>query len=640
MCRFPIPQLFQVVLGIWFGVGGGYASAADRSVGERPPSPLAIQVTVERGASAPIRLRSQGKPGQLIDFLVRTPPKHGVLTPAEGGRGVDELVVQYRHLGDGAVDTFTYAVRSAGSPVSIAATVTIRIWDRPPKLQVEPALLDFGVKKLGSPEERQFTLRNVGGGVLVGEILVPDGVKLDSVAAYELRAGDSRTWTATFLPHRIGRFREEIRVAPNAAGALTAIGNVQPLFGVDHSEQTLTLDPSGNGSRIGSTGIRNYTGEPLQARISGAEDLEVQLPAAVSVAPWGWSPVNFTVSGAVVTGGTTRVMIESGAQSESLVLRVPKSPARLEFEDAATSVQTVQAGLSTPEVTVEFRLINRGGEPANVTWRTARSHGGPSGRFTLEAQRLIRVPVTLQATSGSAVVEFASYGTTLSGTVHILPATAQTQSKAHGHTRTQTSPSQNAGPVEKALAPTEQFEGVGEPLTPDEAKLFSSLQNAFLGPPETGPAGPQNLTATNIYSTGATIVWESPPDSATSGGSVAPTEFRVELRRLTSGTSPTEPVTGEWQPLGNVLVERTASGALRAQLRGLQRDALHVIRVRAQLADGTWTGPSERLAFRTRRTEAERMRGPLLTAIGLAVTTVAAVLVWVCWRRHGHARRG
>ncbi len=616
-----------VLVGLLGAAQTAHSQPEEDAIIERPPIAQEVRATVERGKSVTIRLKAHGKPGQKIVFIIRRPPEHGVLEPAKGGIGLETFNIIYRHLGDGAVDSFEYATKSAGSPVSVAARVTIRITEPRPILEVKPSLLDFGTLFIGETASRQFEVRNAGGGVLKGSIVVSPRLKLEGAPDYELGPGQSRIWSVTFAPQRQGSLREEILVQRNAYGRLTAIGESRPLFVL--APESLDLKASGtDGTRTGTLQVRNVTDKTLKVTARGPKGWPVQLTDELALAGGETGEISLSLSGSHVQRVAAEISVQAGAQTLKVPVVAPPAPARIEFLDSDRVRLVAGHGSSK----TEFRVINRGGEPCAVAW-AADSPTTPkamSGRFELQPGQMARVPVTIdRRVRGETRVRFESGGQTLTGFVSVADDERQAafaSSTPPKRGDSQFPQTQDSGIANSDAPQAEVPASSILMLTHEEAKQLGVVWQAFYGNEEKGAAGPRELRLERASQTAAVLSWLPPPTEDAR-------DYRLELRVLRSGTGD-KILEAEWRPLQNVEIAKKEDGRIYGELKGLQRLQTHTVRVRAKVDPERWTRPSNLLEFFTAPSERERFWADVAgwtLAIGLALVVIGGV-VWI-WRR-------
>ncbi len=194
--------------------------------GERPASGVPQTVAVAEGRSVTIILRARGHAGEMIDFLLRTPPAHGTLDGEVRQLTLNTAAVVYSHRpGDDAnADSFSFAVQTRGSSVSAEAVVTVRIQEPPPSLVAVPAELDFGTVKAGGSTRAEVTLTNAGGGEASGRLDPPSPWEVDGPTAYRLSRGASQTFALVFRPEAERVYTEVLHFRDETGGGVRVVG--------------------------------------------------------------------------------------------------------------------------------------------------------------------------------------------------------------------------------------------------------------------------------------------------------------------------------------------------------------------------------------------------------------------------------
>ncbi len=235
------PRFFRpAVLVLWMLTLCGLARAdiqnpgrssfpGERSVnrqGEKPPNALAVTASVVQGGTVSVVLRARGHAGEMVDFLLRTPPEHGTLDAAPRRLTLNSASVTYtpRPGDDALADSFTYAVQTRTSAVSAEERVVIRIQDAPPVLAVVPAELDFGAVKAGESTRAEVTLTNQGGGEAVGRLDPPAPWVVDGSASYRLSRGASQTFALVFQPTGERAYTDALHFRYETGGGVRLVG--------------------------------------------------------------------------------------------------------------------------------------------------------------------------------------------------------------------------------------------------------------------------------------------------------------------------------------------------------------------------------------------------------------------------------
>ncbi len=194
--------------------------------GEKPPNALAVTASVVQGGTVSIVLRARGHAGEMVDFLLRTPPEHGTLDVAPHQLTLNSASVTYtpRPGDDALADSFTYAVQTRTSAVSAEERVTIHIQDAPPVLAFVPSELDFGAVKAGESTRVEVTLTNQGGSEAVGRVDPPAPWVVDGPASYHLRRGASQTFALVFQPTGEHAYADALHFRYEIGGGVRLVG--------------------------------------------------------------------------------------------------------------------------------------------------------------------------------------------------------------------------------------------------------------------------------------------------------------------------------------------------------------------------------------------------------------------------------
>lgn len=201
----------------------------ERSVnrqGEKPPNAVAVTTGVVQGGTVTVVLRARGHSGEMVDFLLRTPPEHGTLDGAPHQLTLSSASVTYtpRPGDDAQEDSFTYAVQTRSSPVSAEARVVVRIQEPPPALAFSPAELDFGTVKAGESTRAEVTLTNQGGGEATGRLDPPAPWVVEGPTSYRLLRGASQTFTLVFKPFDEHAYTDALHLRYETGGGVRLVG--------------------------------------------------------------------------------------------------------------------------------------------------------------------------------------------------------------------------------------------------------------------------------------------------------------------------------------------------------------------------------------------------------------------------------
>lgn len=239
-----------------------------------PPMPQAQAITTFRGRTVEIPLRAIGRaPGQL-KFLIRTRPKFGRLENLQlTGRKTARITYFHDEQNSAAFDSFTYAVQAIDSAVSAPGTVSIAISEEPPALSVVHAL-DFGKLWVGTSREEDLTIRNSGGGVLSGRIIVSEPWQVLGSADYRLARHEERIVRVVFAPSESGELTTRMLFSHDPRSTVTLSGEgAAPLEFNPPKEVALTLEKEKT-TRTGTLRVLNRTPTDRIVELSLPEKVE------------------------------------------------------------------------------------------------------------------------------------------------------------------------------------------------------------------------------------------------------------------------------------------------------------------------------------------------------------------------------
>gem|GEM_PF-1814280 len=176
------------------------AATADDKLPPPPPFPQSQDVAVTFGETKEIKLVVTGRIVEPLTFLVRKPPRLGTLSEIRAtSRTTGSVFYSAPPSGAATMDSFSFAAKSADSPVSASASVRLALADRPAEL-VAPATVDFGSVFLGESSQSVFVLRNVGGSMARGSLEAPAPWAFSKGGAYRIKAGGSQEVAISFSP--------------------------------------------------------------------------------------------------------------------------------------------------------------------------------------------------------------------------------------------------------------------------------------------------------------------------------------------------------------------------------------------------------------------------------------------------------
>lgn len=233
-----------------------------------PPPPIPRKATLDRGQNATIPLGVYGPGVEQMEFIIRTPPKHGTLSRVQiTGDSTAAVVYTAPAQTNALEDRFTYAVRTADG-VSAAVPVVITIAEPaglPPRLVV-PGSLDGEEQRTG--EEYTFTIpiKNAGGGYAEGEFTIAPPWKVQNPAKFRLAGGESMEVTVTFSAMKIGAHKADLTYGAAHRVSTTLNAKVVAPLTITPALLDLKAKP-GAATRSGQVKLTNQSSLPVTVTI-------------------------------------------------------------------------------------------------------------------------------------------------------------------------------------------------------------------------------------------------------------------------------------------------------------------------------------------------------------------------------------
>jgi len=329
-----------------------------------PPPPLAIPLEVEvfKGEQVSIPLIARGRAASDASFILRTSPRLGSLAPVQSLRA-GQASVAYQHDGGPApaVDEFTFAVQSPGSPVSAPARIRISIRLRPAEV-LQPEAIDFGEVLVGRMGEASLTLSNVGGEALQTKILAgeewifPDGKEVI------VQGGEAVRIPILFRPLEDRGHAGVIRFSHDDKFFVPVSGTgVEPLRW--NPPNIVIGQEVTTGADADFLELENRTKEDLRGQIDGAPGITITDHFVIP--PGGRLRIPVRAAEGFIAGaeGTLRISHQHGFAE--VPFRVFPAPARVRFRpDSELDFGEVPARQGVERVLV---FENSGGLPASVS---------------------------------------------------------------------------------------------------------------------------------------------------------------------------------------------------------------------------------------------------------------------------------
>lgn len=328
-----------------------------------PPMMLPQRMIVYKGETIDIPLQATGRTKPNLRFLIRSKPSRGSLSDIMVGPN-QTAKVRYTHNPEKGLgpDSFSFAGQTLDSPVSASARVLIEVVERPPQAQMARAL-DFGTIQLGRESSRRFVLTNTGGGVLVGELRVPEPWLLKESGEYAIAAGEKREFNLTYRPETARLHQGTLRFSHDDSASVTLKGEaILPL----HIEPArLAFQAGPNGERKALLRIRNESEEDRIVTITLPPAFEEVKEFTLALGTEEEIPLHLKPNH--LSGWEGDLLVESAGFVGRIHCQIEAAAGQL----MVNPEEGFDFGLVEPEKTVGREMIIRNTGGQNVTLRTA-----------------------------------------------------------------------------------------------------------------------------------------------------------------------------------------------------------------------------------------------------------------------------
>lgn len=374
-------SLILIAVAVWLpGPGGwllgdvkGPAGGGDDKAGGLPvPVATSFDVEVVRGGSVEITLQALTERTLGLEFEVREPPRHGSVgkptrIPREGAYDLARVVYRSDPNGTSPVDQFVYVARLPDGPVSPAATITVRIREPRPVLEVQNTNPRIGRVLIGKASSAILVVRNVGSAVFRQSLTVDPPWSLGlSGGELEIPPGESVRIPVEFVPRTPGEHRLELALragTPQGGDATTVVVEGVGMAPFEVLPGTLRLVWNGERRmREGIVRIRSVMPDPVNVFVEAPSDIGI--PREIEVPARGLEEVAIEVHG---DAGAYRdqVLFLGGGYQQALLLEGAALPPHIELIDRDPADQgplLIPAVEQGAEQIIAFRVANAGGE--------------------------------------------------------------------------------------------------------------------------------------------------------------------------------------------------------------------------------------------------------------------------------------
>lgn len=563
-----------------------------------PPPPLAVPLEIEvyKGDKVSIPLIARGRAANEANFILRSRPHLGRLGPVQIIRP-GQASVEYQHA-DGpvpAVDEFTFAVQSPGSPVSAPARVQIAIRLRPAEI-LQPEPIEFGEVLVGRMGEAFLTLSNIGGEPLQTKILAGDEWIFPEGNEIIVGGGEALRIPIFFRPVEDREYAGVIRFSHDEKFFVPISGRgLEPLR---WNPQRLAIQQaSANGTNSDFLELENRTKEELRGQIDGTQG--ITLTNNFAIPPGGSLRIPIRPAEGFITGyeGSLRITHQHGFAE--VPYRVFPAPAHVLFHPS----NELDFGEIPARESAERVLLfeNRGGLPASVSLTPPPGiEAGASMDFQLTPGDRTELPLIFQSRrpgpwSGILKVRVGSEESSLPLRAIVTEAPAGERSVfiSTGN-RQQNQPPHQTTQLKHGSAADTQTEVPW--LTWDNLRVVS-----------------QNPTT-------VVLEWDTEISK----------ERRIEIQQRAIGIDADGSVEIHWEPSPHADVFRSGDHSVRATIFGLQPGMRLNLRYAVTDGEGELHGVSEMLVVETPLPEA----GLRIPWGWLLVVFLVAFVIWHIRKRH------
>lgn len=332
------------------------------------------QAVAVRGFPVDIKLLGLTSTTRQMEFIIRQAPKQGKLAGPPAYADKESAVVKYTGNPDSKAetDTFTFAVKVEGSGTSEEATVTIRLVDPAPVLEMQ-AGLDLGRVLANDVEERTIPIYNKGNAPFRTTIPLPPGWSWLQPAGgnFDLAPGARMEATLRVRIRADGEIDHKIVLIPGAT-ILRVIGRALPPF-LGYPSLIRLQWESGTARRAWHFNIRNNQGEPMTVRLSAPAGIAV--PESVTIAPAESVQVNVASSGQLNQNLNGKIRLDGVDWSQDVAYEAPAAPALVDIQGVGKDgvvdfgiLEKAEGSAATKVLT----LKNIGGTQASVRWDVPR----------------------------------------------------------------------------------------------------------------------------------------------------------------------------------------------------------------------------------------------------------------------------
>ncbi len=393
ICGATFPVLTKTFIAVTLAAAllssAGAQSRRDARGPAVPPPVVSQTVAAQRGEKVTVPLAIHGTRGEMLEFLIRTPPSHGKLSAVKNAAMNTATVIYTPSAKGGAAeDRFSYAVRGSEG-VSAPGVIVIRFSEPvilPPRMAA-PNEIEFPPVFPGQRSTAELEIANEGGGVLEGEVAVEEPWSIEGPKIFKIAAHRNAIIRLIFSPAQPGVRTGEAIISGTQRKIVSLRASAEQRLEIAPALLKLTAQP-GNQTRMGVLKITNRSEEDASIAVEAGErlltDRIVKVPARST------SSVPIFADAAVGAAFDEVVKLSSKEWSASVNVHAVAVGAILKF--TATEVN-ISASAGDAAAGTTAILENSGGEAVTVRLDVERPFEVATRVVTAPARGRVEIPI-------------------------------------------------------------------------------------------------------------------------------------------------------------------------------------------------------------------------------------------------------
>jgi len=367
-------------------------SRRDGKMDVAPPPVISQTIEMRRGEQVVLPLGIHGTRGELLEFLIRTPPVHGRLSAVKNATLNSATVTYVSSLrGTADQDSFSYAVRSS-TGVSAPGVVTIRFVHpvvAAAKLKA-PVEMEFPPVFPGQRSTADLELANEGGEMLEGEVAVPEPWSIEGLKIFRLGGGQHATFKLIFTPTQPGVRTGEAIISGTEHKVIPLRASAEERLAATPALLKLTAQP-GSQTRMGVLKITNCSEE--DATVAVEADARLLTDHTVKVPAKGASTVPVFADAAEVAAFDDAVKLSNKEWKATVPVHAVAVGPILRF---STDEVSITGNAADPIASGVAILENTGGETLTLRLDVGQPFDVETRVVTAPASGRVEIPIFMQ----------------------------------------------------------------------------------------------------------------------------------------------------------------------------------------------------------------------------------------------------